>query len=394
MRTAAIVAASVGGTLLVGGAAVYLLLLRKPPEATVKADLRAKLLAACAATDSRFNGRGETNRCFADQAELWSKAEYCDAIEPEAGKLDNAGANCRARVARDTGNVELCKKAGTVGATSDCLKGIAERNEDASLCQSIQEPRPKQECIRRVAGVTRQPELCKQILGSRERDECTTEVVRGGASTAACTAIEERRRRNDCVLEGARHGRPDVCLLLDPDDRPACWGTLNVPLDDLRAACGNSVSCLVQLSGYGTEACSLIPDEKAFDRSPCFAHFMQRGGNEFERQWVRDSVCEKQPSASARDECFAALGSVEGRASACARVTDVRLRQNCLATAGKRDPVACKSLTDQVDAKRCVADSSLETLDLSVCQLVEEPKRKVCLARVQSRIDGMVQRGR
>ena len=95
MRTAAIVAASIGGTLLVGGAAVYFFLLRKPPEDTSKTELRTKLLAACEATIPRLHGRRETNRCFVDQAQLWSKAEYCDPIESEPGRHDIEKADCR-----------------------------------------------------------------------------------------------------------------------------------------------------------------------------------------------------------------------------------------------------------------------------------------------------------
>ena len=248
-------------------------------------------------------------------------------------------------------------------------------------------------CIERIAEVTKQPELCNKISTSRERDSCLRDVVRRGGSISACAAIQDQRQRNECAADVARHGDPNACLQVEADNRANCWGTVNVPLDDLRGACGDSTRCLAQLNGYGTEACALIPDEKAFERGPCFAQYMQRSGG-YDRPWVRDSACEKQASASARDECFAALGAVKGRASACERVSAGKLRQTCLAAAGKQDPAVCRSLTDPVEAKRCVADSNMETLDSSVCQLLDEPNRRSCLGRVQSHVESMVQRGR
>jgi hypothetical protein len=207
--------------------------------------------------------------------------------------------------------------------------------------------------------------------------------------------LQEKYQRESCARRPAR-GDARTCLALPVELRAECLLNSDAPIDDVAAACDGSSSCLSKLaSSIGPAACALIPDEKAFERPQCFQNLAATrssgGGN---APGLRESMCEKQPSAGARDECFGVAGRLEGGGSACLRVMDLRQRKSCLFEAGKRDASLCKLLTDRADLVSCVAQSNQRTWDASICAVLDASQRKSCEQRVSSYIEEQVRRGR
>lgn len=321
-----IVLAGSFGTLLLAGGAYWFFQRKAPAEAEEKPK---PTVPACEARRGELGF--QLSDCYTKYAEVTAAPELCEAL-PVSGEAKYSRGDCVKHVALATGNAALCERVGGDGR-SVCFRELAGAMEDVKLCEKVQSTGERERCYGDLARTLRDPEICRRVERDQERASCLFGAIHAGMDMKVCEMVQSASRRESCFADVARHDL-SACLQLPTRRRAQCVrdSSQRREVDDPAVLCDGAADCLASVAELDITLCERISANERSLRSGCVESAIRRFGN----LWVRPSTCDRLQDLELRDVCFNRIGHSDDHESACQRILNVALRNECMEAAKQK----------------------------------------------------------
>jgi hypothetical protein len=314
--------------------------------------LGACTMALADATDCKnLKDDDKTDVCLRKQAETLQKPALCDDII--AGSVR---ASCFASLGLALHRDDLCAKAEDQRVVAECLTHLALMRHEVKACGSIRHVYEQGRCVTAVANQTRALELCAEIKIRKQRVDCQRELAKSTKS-------------------------PDICAKLDFwHDRDSCYAVLvedqgmDLSLCERIEGPGVRGACYHMASPRDPRACEHVGGPRSKARAACYEWSVSRRKD--------PAACDVIKDPYLADKCLTFVGKETHVASLCERVKDWVLRDECFSRLTVESPDYCLEIQSRPWRRRCATSNWRRSKNPEICQLLREPDRTECRARV------------